>query len=91
MKGSVRNNVAMLPSLACSRRRNGDNLIDIARCLTNAREHDFGEPSNRKANVVNELLSNGVVQRDAVFFSGKCLGPFRNQQVIGSSPIAGSS
>ena len=90
MKGSVRNNVAILTSLACSRRRNGDNSIDIARHFTTAREHDLARASDRKANVVNELLSNRVVQRSAVFFRRKSLGPVRNQQVSGSSPLAGS-
>jgi hypothetical protein len=66
-------------------------LIDIARSFTTAREHDFARASDRKASVVNELLSNRVVQRDAVFFRRKSLGPVRNQQVIGSSPIAGSN
>jgi predicted ATPase with chaperone activity len=72
------------------RRRHGEKSIDIARRFTNAREHDLSRASDRKASVVNRLLSNRAVQRNAAFFSRKRLGPVRNQQVISSSLIAGS-
>jgi len=59
--------------LTFHRERRGCKKIDIARRFKNAREHDFARASDRKANVVNELLSNRAVQRNAAFFSRKRL------------------